>query len=223
MTVATKMFKENLKYDEAFVKKDGDGFVNVWLRMSEMEGNVADIEPEISEQFPTSWAQKKAAVQELIGSNNQALLASVFHPINMEFVFETLGLEDFKIPGKSDRDKQLTEISMLIKSGPNPDGSPTIPVDVELDDHDIHGQTIREWLISDAGTDARVNNPQGWNNAYIHMQAHAMVKQQQLAAQAQQQMQAEMMKKGNGKPNGKAPEASTPQVEQPPEEMRQNG
>jgi hypothetical protein len=217
MTVATKMFKENLRYDESFVKKDGDGFVNVWLRRSEMEGNIADIEPELSEQFPQSWAQKKAALQELIASNNPALQGAVFHPINMEFVFETIGLEDLKIPGKSDRDKQLTEISMLIKSGPNPDGSPTIPVDVELDDHDIHGQTVREWLISDTGIDARVNNPEGWNNVYIHMQAHSMIKQQQLAQQQQQEM---MMQQAGQKPkgNGKPPEGQAPSVEMPMEQ-----
>jgi len=215
MTIATKMFKENLQYDENFVKKDGDGFVNVWLRRSEMEGNIADIEPELSEQFPASWAQKKAAIQELISSQNQALLGTVFHPTNMEFVYQTLGLEDLKIPGKADRDKQLTEISMLVKSGPNPDGSPTIPVDTELDDHDIHGQTIRDWLISDTGIDARVNNPEGWNNVYIHMQAHAMIKQQQMM---QQQMAAEAQAAAGQKTkgNGKAPSAS-PQVNAPEE------
>jgi hypothetical protein len=185
MTKATLMFKNNLRVDESFVKKDGNGFINIWLRREEMLGEISEVDCDISEQFPESWAQQKAALDQIIVSNNPSLLQTVFHPNNMEFVFQTIGLKDLKIPGKLDRDKQLAEIAMMLKSPPNPDGSPTVPVDTELDDHDIHGQTIRDWLISDAGLDARVNNPPGYNNVYVHFRAHLVMKQMQMAQQAE--------------------------------------
>jgi hypothetical protein len=201
MTLGFKSLKKNLTYDESFVKKEGDGFVNVWIRIAEMEGEIAEIEPEVSEGFPASWAQKRQALGELMAMDNPAIQGTLFHPNNMNFMFDTIGLEDLKIPGKADRDKQLLEITLLVKGRPNPDGSPTIPVDVDLDDHDIHGQACREWLISDAGTAARVDNPLGFQNVVIHMRAHAMMKQQQMM---QQQMQ---------NPQGQGQETAEPSVE----------
>src|SRR5688572_31601438 len=57
---AVKGYAKNMKTDEKIVKQQGkNSFVNVWIRKAEMNGEVGQVEPELSEQFPLAWSQKR--------------------------------------------------------------------------------------------------------------------------------------------------------------------
>jgi len=48
----------------------------------------------------------------------------------------------------------------------------------DVDDHQIEAEVCREWLISEAGRQAKVMQQTGYMNVMLHMKAHMMMLQQ---------------------------------------------
>lgn len=189
MTKAVKLFKDYLKWDESFSKPAADGgFTKVWIRQQELMGEIADVEPETSEQFPTTFAEQRDQIMNLIGFQNDKINEAVFSLDNIELLQKVSGIPDLKLPGAADRQKQLIEIAEMLKSPPNPDGSPTIPVEKLIDDNDICLQTIRTWLVSVDGLDAKESNPEGYANVFAQYQARIFLKEQQMMEEEQRMM-----------------------------------
>jgi hypothetical protein len=92
-------------------------------------------------------------------------------------------LNEFILPNQDDVQKQMEEILQLLQSPPIPTdvtGGPEIPtiqIDMELDNHVVEAATTRKWLISPAGRDAKVSNPEGYLNVLLHFKAHTMAAQ----------------------------------------------
>ena len=55
---------------------------------------------------------------ELIGLNNELLNEGLYHPSNAPIIAKAIGMREFVIPGKDNRDKQLGEITELTNSAP---------------------------------------------------------------------------------------------------------
>jgi len=182
--------------DEHFTKKDYQGnHIKVFIKKSELEGKIGSIEIEGSEQIPSTWQQKKDNLMALIGLNNQMINEALFSTENIKLLREATGIQEFVIPGDEFRIKQNEEIRELLDSEPFPDGTPSVPIDVELDDHAIEAETCRTWLVSDAGRLAKIENQAGYLNVLLHYKMHMM--------QVQLQMQAQMtaaagQEQGNG-------------------------
>jgi hypothetical protein len=194
--VATRSYRKNLSKDEHFVTTDGaKGFVNNWIRLSELQGNIGDVVPESSEQFPTTWAQKKSIILELLNSKNPEILAILGNPNNIEMVAEFIGLPEIYIPGEDDRIVQLKEIMQMVSAQPdpmNPQGqvAPMIQPSPS-DNNEIHAAIAKAWLNSSYGQEVKAEKPDVFNAVMQHMQMHEQIIQQQQMAQQQAQMAAQ--------------------------------
>jgi len=196
MQKAVKEYAENILEDEKFVKKNGkDSFINVWIKQAELSGTVGRVEAEANEGFPVSWAQKRGLFLELLGQvrNIPQIGSVIFHPNNVDYSARILGFQDMYIPGSDDRESQLREIVELLASQPipgqpdpmnpmmPPQPQPSVSVNQMLDDHQMHAEVCKAWLISPEGHDAQQTNPQGYQNVLLHYQAHTMIIQGQMA------------------------------------------
>lgn len=207
--------------DEKFVEKDEFGnFVNVFIRKAELEGKIGKIELEANENLPITWAQKKDVIMQLLQANNPEILAMLAQPENLPLIYEAIGIDDFHVLGEDDRIKQNDEIKELLVSEPivrppSPEEQlmsidqgmepqeveePSIDIDETLDNHQIEFATCRKFLISEAGRQAKVENPNGYKNVLLHALRHNMILQQQMMAQQQAEMEQENSGDGRPKP-----------------------
>jgi hypothetical protein len=211
---AVKCYAKNMKTDEKIVRSQGkNSYINVWIRKAEMSGQVGQVEPELSEQFPLAWSQKRDIIMRLLELNNEALNEALFHPENRHTVADLVGIPEMTIPGDADRSKQLYEIYELLSGQPqqvgmNPmDGTPllqaTVPVEQDIDQHDVHIAVLKEWCVSEIGMDQKMTNPGGYMNVVAHLQNHVEMQQMEMMKQ--------MMMQG-GAPGGEQP----PQQGSPP-------
>lgn len=181
-SVMSKCVNSYLKHamtDEYYVKANGDNFENVWIRTAEMQGQIGEVEPDISEQFPVTWSQRHAMFLEFIKENPlEPILATMFHPENTAQVSEILGLSNLYIPGQADRSKQLREIAQLLKSEPDVMSMmPSVMPDMDVDNHEVHMEAIKAWAISEVGMEAKTNNPKGYANIMFHYRMHQSMMQ----------------------------------------------
>jgi hypothetical protein len=166
MSKAIPLYIDALVDDEKFVKKEGyTGFTNVWIRQAELSGKVGRVEPEANEELPSSFAQYKGILMELITLNNDAINQAVFNPQNTQNVARVLGWPEFYIPGQDDRDKQYGEISEILQ------GMEVTP-EIGVDDDMVHLQTTRSWAVSPTGIATKKSNPEGYMKVVAHGKAH---------------------------------------------------
>ena len=200
---------KEVKDDERDVERDNLGnFVNVFIRKSELEGKIGKIELEANENLPMSWQQVRDILMKLMEMQNPIFLQAMMAPENLPIIREALGLNDFYIPGEEDMEKQYEETQLLLNSEPIPSGvdemgqpteAPSVDIDPEFDNHQIHFELVRKWVVSSAGRLAKNENPRGYMNVLLHGREHKMIIDQ-LAMM--QQQQAEIQRGAPGrKPN----------------------
>jgi hypothetical protein len=216
------MYIKEMKDDEKQVKKDEFGnFVNIFIRMSELQGKIGEIELEANENLPITWNQQKDAIMELFKMNNDPIMAMLMTPENIPYIKRAVGLNEFVIPNEDDRQKEYEEIQLLIASEPLPPDpmmeeqammmgmpppppSPSIQPDYDADNHLLAADIDRRWLISDAGRLCKLQNPPGYENVLLHMKMHKDMDMQHQMEMAQQQMMM-MPPPVQGQGMGKAP------------------
>jgi hypothetical protein len=187
-------FISTLKEDDYYVQEAEDNYINIWVRKSEVEGNIGEVFPEASEQFPTSWAQQREILLQLIQLQNPMIESVVTDPNNRTLVAHILGLTELTIPGDQDRRKQLAEISVLIQQDaitpqipPGIDPKAVNPAELQpqttvqpeenVDDHETHIQTCKHWLNSEVGQYFKETKPGRYMNVVLHMEAHQAMQQ----------------------------------------------
>ena len=175
--------------DVKFVKEIGKGFVNVWIKLADIDdGNVGRVRPENDESFPLSTEQKRGVMMELLQTGIPELSRWMFSPENMpEAARILIGMTNFKIPGEDDREYQLWEINNILTGQ-------VVQVDPDLDNHEMHSATIRSWASSENGRKTKEVNPQGWAMVIEHLQMHDMILQQIQMQAAMQQAAAQPQK-----------------------------
>jgi hypothetical protein len=223
------MYIKEMKDDEKQVKKDEFGnFVNVFIRMSELQGKIGDIELEANENLPITWNQQKDAIMELFKMNNEMLTGTLMTPENIPYIKRAIGLTDYIIPNEDDRQKQYEEIQLLINSEPiemppdpmmmeqamqmgmpppPPTRIPSVEADLDVDNHPLEADICRRWLVSDAGRLCKLENPAGYENVLLHMKMHKDMDLQKQIQEMMKQQQAQMGMMQQG-PQGPPP-AST--------------
>lgn len=226
---AIPMYIDEIRDDERSVERDDqNNFYNVFIRKSDLEGKIGRIELEANENLPMTWAQRKDIYMELINSQNEHILNAISSPENIRHFADSIGLENFTVPGEDDRQKQLEEIRELVNSEPlsfppsdqevlsaiemgqpPPEAVevPSVPIDPDLDNHDIEAGVCRAFLVSEAGRLMRIENPVGYRNILLHMKAH--MEQIKLSLMEQQMQQMSANNQQQGKPEG----TSTPLAE----------
>lgn len=168
MSKAVVSFARNLKYDERQVIKTDNGFINVWIRQSELNGRVGSVEPEVDEQLPVTWAQQRDVLLRLIELNSPDINQVLADPENSHIIRNGLGLKDIKLPGYDDRLKQLREIQDII-------AGKEVQVDPLLDNHIVESDICRSFLISESGRDLKQTNPEVYNAILQHYKTHMLV------------------------------------------------
>ena len=204
MAKTVKHYAEDILEDESFIEQKGNNFINVWIKKADLQGRIGEVRPEVIQQFPTSWSQKKAAILELMGLNNEMINSILFHPENINLLSQYLSIEQLYIPGDDQRNKQLSEIKGLVASPPMIDpasGMPmgsSVPIEPQVDNHEIHAQALEAFICSEVGQALKEFNPEGYMNCLAHLQEHQMIIQQQMMEQqAQEAAMANHGNKGN--------------------------
>lgn len=168
--------------DERWSKEQQGNFVSVVVKRAEMEGKLGSIELNVSEQLPLTWEQRKDIIMNLMNQANPAIMQAIASPENAHLLAEALGLDDLEVPGEDDRQKQFEEIKLLLESQPMDNGQggevTSIEPDMYVDNHSVEMDICRYYLVSEAGRQAKANNPQGYKNILLHMQAHFQMKMQ---------------------------------------------
>ena len=198
---------KDVKEDERDVIKDTYGnFVNVFVRKAELEGKLGRIELEASENLPMTWNQRKDIVMQLLQLGNPDILEILGAPENLPIIREAIGLPQFFVPGEDDRNKQHEEIHKLVNSQPlvippdpmmeqqammmgqplEPQTEPSIPIDPDIDNHQIEFDICRAWLVGEAGRLAKEENPEGYQNVLLHARGHLQILQMQQMMMQQQ-------------------------------------
>ncbi len=181
--------------DERTVVKNEEGnFINVLIRKAELQGKLGSIELESSEDLPTTWAQKKDVIMMLFQSPNPAIFEALTLPENMPLVREAIGLSNFHLPGERDREKQIAEIRQLLATEPIVDQMtgqevPSVDIEPDVDNNQLEGEICKEFLKSDEGRLAKIENPLGYKNVLLHMMRHVNVEKMMMALEQQGQQQ----------------------------------
>jgi hypothetical protein len=184
--------------DEKQVSKTNEGgFVNTFIRRAELEGKIGRVELEANENLPLTWNQQKDVIMQLLQAGNPEILAILGAPENLPVIRQAIGLTDFFVPGEDDMLKQQDELKLLLESEPIPTGDPMMPempsveVNQEFDNHDLEFEIVRKWIISEAGRQAKDDNPAGYKNVLLHGMMHKQIIQQEQMMAAMQGQGAE--------------------------------
>lgn len=228
---AIPMYINEMKDDEKQVKKDEFGnFINVFIRRSELEGKIGNIELEANENLPITWNQQKDTIMELFNLNNDMIMQGILTPENLPYIKKAMGVTDFMIPGEAEQQKENEEIQQLVNSepievppdpmmmqqammqglpAPQPQRVPSVQPDFDIDNHQLSADIDRRWLIGDAGRLAKTDNPAGYENVLLHMKMHMDMNAQQQQQQMMAQMQVQQLQP-QGPPKGKSGQPKRP-------------
>jgi hypothetical protein len=166
------IYIETISEDQKFVKYENNNYINTWIRQSELSGKTGGVEPEGSESFPVSLAQKKDLILKLVELNNDFINQALYLPENARVIQDVLALNELKLPGELQRVKQTLEIVELLKSGPIDATASTVQPSEDTDDHGIHIVTIVMWATDTIGLAAQKENPAGFSNVMAHLKQH---------------------------------------------------
>jgi hypothetical protein len=151
--------------DEKIVEKNKTGFVNTWIRQSELEGKIGRVEADADENMPLSPSQLKSVVMELMALKDTNIAEALYHPNNTPLITKILSAPDFYIPGSDDRDKQYAEFADLL-------AGIEVEVNPSVDNNALEAETCRSFLVSPTGLMIKRSNPEGWSMIESHMLMH---------------------------------------------------
>lgn len=179
-------FISDMVDDEKFTKQEPNGsWINVFIRKADTLGKMGSVELESSEELPMTWSQKKDAILQLLQAANPVIMQALVAPENLPILAEAVGLGDITLPGEEDRQKQYEEIQLLTDSQPiggELGQIPSVQVEPEVDNHEVHIQICRAWLVGAAGRQCKIDNPNGYLNVMLHLREHLSVLQMQMMA-----------------------------------------
>lgn len=206
------MYIKEVQHDEREVQRTSDGnFVNSFIHKADLEGKIGRVELEANENLPMTWGQKKDLIIQLMTNPSPMIQQFLGAPENLPLLHEALGLVDFYIPGEDDVIKCYENIQILLSSQPIPTGDPQLPmvasvdIDPDYDNLQILFETVRKWVVSEAGRQTKVLNEAGYQNVLLYGKAAKDALSMQMMQQAEQQLQAG----GNGAVPPKKPNPKT--------------
>lgn len=152
-------------------------------------------------ESPSAQRQGFQQIIQFLGQDPK-FQETIHHPDNQYFLKSITGLRGFEVPGADSRNKQLKEIEDLLQgevtmpdqediekvakhdtlmqvaggSSTNPQPQDlmqsSIPVDPDVDNHEVEMAECLRWLNSDDGQQAKQFNNKGYLNVRQHMMEH---------------------------------------------------
>lgn len=206
---------------------------------------------ESDENFPETWTEKSNKVMQLLQQGGDVadwILDQ--EPDNLYLLKQYMGLEDIVIPGEDLRNNVLDDIAQLEKMAPEPDvtqmpqqpfpgvGQPPqqiaevspIQLDAEImddDDYEIGWKTVKHWIQSPSGQEAKTSNPQWFKKVRLYGLQYKQ-KVDEINAQKAQAQQPSEQPKGPGEtigykdlpPSGKIQLAAQAGIQLTPEDVQ---
>jgi hypothetical protein len=78
----------------------------------------------------------------------------------------------------------------------------SVEIEPDVDNHDIHAQICKAWLVSDAGRGAKIDKPLGYRNVLLHLKDHMdQIAMTMMQGQMQQPGMEGKSANGNKPPN----------------------
>lgn len=147
---------------------------------------------ESDENFPETWTEKSNKVMQLLQQGGDVadwILEQ--EPDNLYLLKQYIGMEDIVIPGEDLRNNVLADIAQMENMVPEPDvtqmpeqtfpgvGQPPqqiaevspIQIDAEFmddGDYEVGWKTVKHWIQSPVGQEAKATNPQWFNNVRLY-------------------------------------------------------
>lgn len=200
MSKCVPLYIDAMLEDERFVIEPTKGqFINLTILKDATSGKVGSVEPTAANQLPTSWAQQRDMVMELLRLNSDEINATLFSPDNAHLLVRLSGIPELVIPGDDSRTKQFREILMLIATEPTDDGemiTPSVTVDIEVDNHMVEASVCRMYLNSQAGQQLKAEQPDKYANVLAHMNEHLMALRGQMNPASQPSPEGEVPAQG---------------------------
>ena len=171
---AIPAYMKEVQDDERDVQRTKDGnFVNVYIRKAELEGKIGKVELEANENLPITWNQRKDVIMQLLQAGIPEVLQILGAPENLPIIREAIGLDDFFVPNEDYVEKTYEDIKQLLNSTPMPDPMtgmelPSIDVDPDYSEPGVQFEIVRKWVVSEAGSVAKVDNPEGYRNVLLY-------------------------------------------------------
>jgi len=164
---SVRQFADNLLEDEKFTEKKNGSYVNIWIKKSQLTGKVGQVEPDLNEQLPHSWAQKRDFITKLIEMQIPEVGAILMHPNNSEVLKQFAAIPELYFPGENDTHKQYKEFYSMCNGE-------EVPIDVVIDDHVVHMAVLKNILVSPVGLGLE---PEVYNLCIKHFQDHEKAQQ----------------------------------------------
>lgn len=151
------------------------------IRLEDLRGEFR-VAPESDDGYPVIPSDVRDVVMGY--ANNPDMKPAFFDPDNYGVTKQALGPLGFKFPGEKAYDQQRREIEKLLRSKPQPvldpmgqpaldmTGQPivksSIPIDPVFDDSPAHFTAVQKWLESEEADEAKLINPLGFKNVWLH-------------------------------------------------------
>ena len=184
------MFIQEIKDDERDVQRNKDGeFFNVFIRRAELEGKIGKVELEANENLPMTWHQQKDVIMTLLQTGQPEILSIIGAPENLPAIRNAIGLVDFFVPDEDEIEAMYDDIKLLLNSepisqppdpmmeqmamqqgmpAPPPMEVPSIQLDPDIDNPALRFRITKNWLISEAGRQAKMDNEGGYRNVLLY-------------------------------------------------------
>lgn len=176
-------FAKNMREDEKYSDKKGGTFINVIISKSSLTGKAGQVTPDMNEQLPQTWAQKREFITSMIEKVPDTIGPILMHPNNSDLLRAYAGISDMYFPGENDVYKQNAEFQQLILSPPIGPNQSSVQIDIYVDDHAVHMNVLKEILVSPVGLSL---TPEAYQNCIFHYIAHEYALQAKTMAQAGQ-------------------------------------
>lgn len=183
-------FVNKIREDEKFTEKKGGTYVNVIISKSSLSGKFGQVSPDMNEQLPQSWPQKRDFITSMIEKAPEVTGPILMHPNNADVLKSFAGIPELYIPGEKDAHKQNAEFHQLAVTAPVSENESSVPIDIYVDDHNVHKLVLKDILVSPVGLSL---SPEAYQNCILHYIAHEKAEQ------------AKMMAPAGGTPEGVAP------------------
>ena len=184
-------YVKNMKEDENYTEKKGKSWINVWINKSSTMGKVGQVDPDMNEELPQSWPQKRDFITAMLEKVPDAVGPILFHPNNSDLLKKYSGIPEIYIPGENDVNKQNREFYELIASAPIGEGESSIPIDLYVDDHSVHKLVLKDLLVSPVGL---ALPPEAYQNCIFHYIQHEKAEQAKTMAMAGSSPEGEPVK-----------------------------
>ena len=117
VTKAVRLYIDFRTMDVTLPQMTPQGFANEDIKLDDLHGQVVAY-PESDEAYPTSASDKRQAYEQLLQNPDPNVHGIATELDNLEYAKGIMGWGNLVMPGEKSRAKQMAEIELLLRAGP---------------------------------------------------------------------------------------------------------